>query len=60
MSGVEESRVVETRSKIKLSRNAKGDAQWEITIVEDASPDEIERLRQLAIAQHRALTEALT
>ncbi len=45
-------------SKVKLTRNAKGDAQWELSVVEGAEETEIVRLRDLAIAQYRALEAA--
>lgn len=47
------------QSKIKLTRNAKGDPQWEVTIVEGADEAELTRIRELALAQHNALLEAL-
>lgn len=46
-------------SKVKLVRNAKGDPQWEISVVEGASAQELDRLRLLAVDQHNALIEAL-
>lgn len=50
---------VESRSKVKITRNAKGDAQWEISVVDGVSRDEIVRLRTLAIEQHQALVAEL-
>lgn len=50
---------VESRSKIKITRNAKGDAQWEISVVDGVDRAEIERLRTLAVEQHQALTREL-
>lgn len=46
---------VESRSKVKITRNAKGDPQWEISVVDGVTRDEIERIRGLAVEQHQAL-----
>jgi hypothetical protein len=46
------------QSKVKLVRNAKGHAQWEITVVEGFDPVELERIRDAAIAQHVALVQS--
>lgn len=48
---------VEARSKIKLTRNAKGDVQWELSVIEGATEAELDRLRQIAVAQYRALLD---
>lgn len=50
---------VESRSKIKVTRNAKGDPQWEIAVVEGVTRDEIARLRTLAVEQHEMLLREL-
>lgn len=50
---------VESRSKIKITRNAKGDSQWEISVVDGVSREEIERIRGLAVEQHQALVDEL-
>ena len=47
-------------SKVKLTRNAKQEAQWEISVVEGCDPVELDRLRDIAIAQYRALEAALS
>ena len=47
-------------SKVKLTRNAKGDPQWEISVVEGADMDELDRIRDIAIVQYRALEAALS
>lgn len=47
------------RSKIKLVRNAKGEAQWEISVVEGTSEEDLNQLRQLAVAQWQALETEL-
>lgn len=46
------------KSKIEISRNAKGDPQWRIVIVEGGT-ESIVVLRQIAIDQYFALEEAL-
>lgn len=50
---------VESRSKIKVTRNAKGDPQWEISVVDGVTREEIERIRSLAVEQHQALVREL-
>lgn len=45
--------------KIKLIRNAKFDPQWEITVVPGADEATMDSLREAALAQDAALTEAL-
>jgi hypothetical protein len=49
----------EARSTVKISLNAKQDPQWEIKVVEGADPVELDRIRELAVAQHRALVREL-
>lgn len=44
----------EAKSSIKISCNAKGEAQPEIKIVEGADAAEIERIRQLAVSTYNA------
>jgi hypothetical protein len=48
----------EQRSRIKLTRNAKGDPQWEISVVDGADFDEVDRIRKIALAQFEALLDA--
>ena len=50
---------VEARSKVKVTRNAKGDPQWEVSIVEGADENEIQRLRTIAVDTWRALARDL-
>ena len=50
---------IEQVSKIKVSLNAKGDPQWEISIVQGTSAVEMAELRELAVEQHRALQREL-
>lgn len=40
---------VEPKSKVKLVRNAKGDTQIELSIVAGETPEEAERIRDLAV-----------
>lgn len=51
--------VPESKTKVKVVRNAKGDAQWEVTVVEGFDQDELERVRVAAVAAHQALAGAL-
>jgi hypothetical protein len=47
----------EIGSKIKVTRNAKGEPQWEISVREDVEPGELDRLRKIAVDQYRALEQ---
>lgn len=42
-------------SRVKLTRNAKGEPQWEISVREGSSEEEITRIRGLAVAAYREL-----
>lgn len=46
-------------SKFKVIRNAKGDPQWEITVVAGDTQEQLTALRQIAVAQYKALTQDL-
>lgn len=46
-----------SRSKVKVSRNAKGEPQWEISVVAGEEESEVNRLKDVAIAINRALEE---
>ncbi len=46
-------------SKVKITRNAKGDAQWEISVAEGATEELLSGLRTIAVAQHLALGREL-
>lgn len=60
MSAVERTEgELEPRSKIKVIRNAKGDPQWEISVAEGSTPEELDRIRGIAVAQHLALVREL-
>lgn len=41
-------------NKVKLIRNTKG-VNWEISVVEGFDQDELDRIREAAVGQHRAL-----
>ena len=41
-------------SKVKLIRNTRG-VNWEISVAEGTPAEEMDRLRELAVAQHTAL-----
>ena len=42
------------KSSVKISCNAKGEAQPEIKVYEDTDADELERIRQLAVGAYLA------
>jgi hypothetical protein len=46
------------KSKVEISRNAKGDPQWRIVAV-DGATDNIDVLRQIAVQQYLALERDL-
>lgn len=46
------------KSSVKLVRNAKGDTQIEMRVVDGTPPEEMQRLRLLALAEYRQLVEA--
>ena len=55
MSEHEEPRIELNQSKVEISRNAKGDAQWRVVVAEGATDKVLNDLRQIAVAQHLAL-----
>lgn len=56
----DEPRIDETpRSKVKLTRNAKGDPQWEVTVAEGATETDLNNLRAIAITQYKELEKEL-
>lgn len=56
MSGSEfDAPVVEAKSKIKVVRNAKGEPQWEISVIAGETDDVLDKMRGQAVAQHKAL-----
>lgn len=46
------------KSSVKLVRNAKGDTQIEMRVVDGTPPEEMKRLRELALSEYRQLVEA--
>lgn len=50
---------VEAKSSVKISCNAKGEAQPEIKIVEGADAQEIERIRQIAVLTYNETAKAV-
>lgn len=50
---------VEQRSKIKLTRNAKGDPQWEISVVTGETDETLDLMRTQAVSQWNALMRDL-
>lgn len=50
---------VEAKSSIKVTRNSKGEAQFEAKVVSGATDEELETLRRQAVAQYRELAREL-
>lgn len=50
---------VEQKCRIKALRNAKGEPQFEVSVVEGFDPAELERIRVAAVAQYQALAREL-
>ena len=49
--------VQESRSSLKFVRNAKGDTQIELKVVEGTTEDEMDEIRRIAFNAYRAATE---
>lgn len=47
------------RSSVKVTRNAKGAAQWDIRVMEGDSEDRITAAREIAVRQYKALEREL-
>lgn len=47
------------RPKIKLTRNAKGDSQWEVSVIPGFTGLEMDELRNEAVRQYKALENDL-
>ena len=45
----------EQRSSIKVTRNAKGDPQWEVKVVEGSTNESLDEIRRIAVNQYTAL-----
>lgn len=59
MSALEHDPQAEARSSVKITRNAKGDAQVEVKVYAGELDDELDRIRRLAVAQYQALLQEL-
>ena len=59
MSGAEHDVVEGGRSSVKVTRNAKGDPQWEVKVRVGDTAVEVAEAREIALATHRALEAAL-
>lgn len=59
VSASEHEQQVEARSSIKVTMNAKRDAQWEVKVVDGAEMADLDELRKIAVAQHNALIAEL-
>ena len=58
-SFADEPRIEVSQPKVKLTRNAKGDAQWEIQVVPGITSADMDELRRIAIDQWNALEAEL-
>lgn len=59
MSTPEEVGQFEAKSSIKATRNAKGDAQFEVKVVQGATDEELNTLRRQAVHQYQELAREL-
>jgi hypothetical protein len=59
MSAVEEGQQVEAKSSIKVTRNAKGDAQFEAKVVAGVTDTELTELRRQAVHTYQELAREL-
>ena len=50
---------VEQRSSVKISTNAKQEAQVEVKIYDGADPVDVDRIRELAVSTYKAAREAV-
>lgn len=57
MSGYEQEPRIEglNQSKVELTRNAKGDSQWNVRVSEGTTEETMNELRRIAVSQHFAL-----
>ncbi len=58
MTQPEQQEIVQ-RSSVKISRNAKGDAQWEIKVLVGESESDVIEARQIAIREYEAIRREL-
>lgn len=49
----------EQRSKFRVTRNAKGDPQWEISVVAGESDEVLTTMRRQAVEQYKGLAQDL-
>lgn len=59
MSAVEDGQQLEQKSSIKVTRNAKGDAQFEAKIVAGVTDLELDELRAKAVKTYQELAREL-
>ena len=59
MSAQEYEGRVEQKSSVKVTRNAKGEPQFEAKVVAGATDEELATLRQQAVTQYRELAREL-
>lgn len=59
MSAPEQETFEGGRSSVKVTRNAKGDPQWEIKVRVGDTAAEVAEAREIALATHRALEAEL-
>ncbi len=55
MNASENGQPVEQRSRVKISTTAKHEPTWEISVVEGADEDEVQRLVDIATRHHKEL-----
>lgn len=59
MSEQEHEQQFEQKARVKVSRNAKGEAQWEISVPEGTNESVLDEARKIAVRQYDALEEEL-
>ncbi len=50
---------IESRSSVKISRNAKGEAQFEVKVYDGSTEEELDEVRRIAVVQYEALEREL-
>lgn len=50
-----DAQVFESRSSVKITRTAKGEPTYEVKVYQGATLDEMNALRELAVAQYQTL-----
>lgn len=51
--------IIESKSSVKVVRNAKGEPQWEVKVVVGDDESVLNEARQIAVAQYQALGREL-